>query len=74
MPRWLRWFIEADVSIRNSKMGIVLAGDTGARGGEEMAEVEAPVAAVAAAATAETRGGERGPREENTSYGDFLPR
>lgn len=55
-------------------MGIVLAGDTGARGGEEMAEVEAPVAAVAAAATAETRGGERGPREENTSYGDFLPR
>lgn len=71
MPRWLRWFIEADVSIRNSKMGIVLAGDTGARGGEEMAEVEAPAAA---AATADTRGGERGPREENTSYGEFLPR
>lgn len=70
MPRWLRWFIEADVSIRNSKMGIVLAGDTGARGGEEMAEVEAP----AAAATADMRGGERGPREENTGYGEFLPR
>lgn len=52
-------------------MGIVLAGDTGARGGEEMAEVEAPAAA---AATADTRGGERGPREENTSYGEFLPR
>lgn len=71
MPRWLRWFIEADVSIRNSKMGIVLAGDTGARGGEEMAEVEAPAAA---AATAATRGGERGPREENTGCGEFLPR
>lgn len=51
-------------------MGIVLAGDTGARGGEEMAEVEAP----AAAATADMRGGERGPREENTGYGEFLPR
>lgn len=50
-------------------MGIVLAGDTGARGGEEMAEVEAP----AAAATAAT-GGERGPREENTGYREFLPR
>lgn len=54
-------------------MGIVLAGDTGARGGEEMAEVEAPAAA-AAAATAATRGGERGPREENTGCGEFLPR
>lgn len=58
------------MSIRNSKMGIVLAGDTGARDGEEMAEVEAPVAV----ATADTRGGERGPREENTGYGEFLPR
>lgn len=51
-------------------MGIVLAGDTGARGGEEMAEVEAPAAA---AATAATRGGERGPREETPAVGSFSP-
>lgn len=50
-------------------MGIVLAGDTGARGGEEMAEVEAP-----AAVEPPLRGaGNAAPGRKTPAVGSFSP-
>lgn len=65
------------MSIRNSKMGIVLAGDTGARGGRERGDGRGGGAGGSGRRYAGR--GKRGPRVENTVWvfppaaGSFSP-